>query len=217
MAIAQFNVDDYQACNEVRARLLIDDASQLLQNKCVLELAACKGQFTSILARYARSVTAVEANADYISQIDIPNVTLINGDAHHCIWELEKDAYDVVFCAGFIYHTAHPLFLLEGMAYLNPRNILIDSLDPGIAPNGITIRNVAGGVNKSYNRYNELPDCGLALVPGRNLISLAMSQLGYRLRESVDKSAVEEGNNDYLRAWKASTSIWYERNTTHDH
>lgn len=217
MTTSQFNVDEYQACNEVRAKLLIDDFSHLLKDRNVLELAACKGQFTTLISGYAARVTAVEANKEFISEIDLPNVELVNEDAHHCLWNLEKNKFDVVFCAGFIYHTAHPLFLLEGIAFLNPKHVLIDSLDPDIDPNGITIRNVSAGVNNSYNRYNVYPDCGLALVPGRNLITLAMNQLGYRQLTSLDKEGIAPGTNDYLRAWKKSTSIWYERITGNDH
>ena len=37
---------------------------------------------------------------------------------------------DVIICAGVLYHSAHPFWILEGIAHLAPRLVLIDTLNP---------------------------------------------------------------------------------------
>src|SRR5687767_9482620 len=76
--------------------------------KDVLECGCGGGQHTSLVATYARSVTAVDLNTSDIARQrnqGLSNVTFIEADI--ATMNLGQQ-YDVVFCIGVIHHTDDP-------------------------------------------------------------------------------------------------------------
>lgn len=207
-----FSVASFDEAYPLRSKILLEDHCEFLENKKVLELAACKGGFTKTIASLADQVVAIEVKEEFAKEIQFPNVKVIIDDIHQCIWAMKSENFDVAICAGFLYQTAHPFYVLEGIANLDPRYVLIDTLDFNVEKNALDVR-ILNNINSAYNRYNWKPDCHLTLTPGKNMIGLAMDRLGYAVSVEIDKSQVPDTISDYVTSWKQSTSIWFEKKT----
>jgi 2-polyprenyl-3-methyl-5-hydroxy-6-metoxy-1,4-benzoquinol methylase len=125
---------DYRAALPERRRRLIDEQRDLLTGRTVLELGPHTGGLTARIARYAKRITAIEGNRHAVEVLARrlgTRVQIVQGDLHRELWRRRRGAYDVIVCAGVLYHSAHPFWILEGIARLAPRLMLIDTLNPG--------------------------------------------------------------------------------------
>ena len=200
-----------------RRRALVERDPDRFRGRRVLDLAAHVGDLTSAIAGLAAEVVALEGNPACVEvlyeRFDGTNVTVVEADVHRALWKFEPDRFDLVFCAGFLYHTAHPFYVLEGIARLRPSTVLIDTLNADVPPASISIVEEKE-LNRYNYRYNTEPDCGFSLVLGDALIDATMARLGYRIAGRIEKGDLTlpaEKDNDYFRRWKASLSAWYER------
>lgn len=195
---------------------MVDAASVRFRDALVLDLAAHTGDLTAPIAALAREVVAVERNPACVrllrERFAGSNVTIRESDVHRALWDLEPGAFDVVFCAGFLYHSAHPFMVLEGIARLRPRTVLIDTLNDDVPPLSLSIVEERE-LNRYNYRYSEEPDCGLSLVLGSGMVDGVMARLGYGVAERVEKEDLEipaEKDSDYFHRWKQSLSCWYD-------
>lgn len=205
---------DHAHATPVRRRHLIDDCAAWLRGKSVLELGAHTGGLTESILGHAASVTAIENNPRCVAHLRDrfgDRLTVIEGDMHHELWRIKPHRFEVVVCAGVLYHSAHPFLLLEAMAYLAPQRILIDTLNHGVDELRVVVPHM---INSCNYRYNQRPDCGFSLVLGDRLIEQAMTTLGYTRKLDVDKRSATiapELDSAYFREWKNSFAAWFHR------
>ncbi|WP_394541281.1 methyltransferase domain-containing protein [Lysobacter enzymogenes] len=205
---------DHTHATPVRRHWLIDTQAERLRGARVLELGAHTGGLTEALLAHAAQVTAVENNPRCVRHLRErfgERLDLVAGDMHHVLWDLGQDRFDVVVCAGVLYHSAHPFLLLEAMAHLRPRAILVDTLDDGVAELRAVVPNL---VNSCNYRYNRRPDCGYSLVLGERLIAGAMARLGYAAMQRIDTAAATiapQRDSAYFQQWRRSLSAWFLR------
>lgn len=204
---------DYRAALPERRRRLVDDQRDLLIGRTVLELGPHTGGLTSGIVRYANRTTVVEANRRAIEILAGRlghRIHIVTGDLHRELWRRRPGSYDVIVCAGVLYHSAHPFWILEGMAALAPRLILIDTLNPG-RRTGLGVAPEPGRLN---HRHGRGPDSGVTLNLGDDAIDYALDRLGYHRLRTIAKTAprgTRRGESAYLRAWRRSLSAWYAR------
>lgn len=203
---------DHAHATPVRRRCLIDDYAAWFRGKSVLELGAHTGGLTESIVAYAASATAVENNPRCVPHLRErfgDRLQIVAGDMHHALWEFRPRTFDVVVCAGVLYHSASPFLLLEAMAYLAPERILIDTLNEGVSDVQAVVPHM---VNSCNYRYNRRPDCGFSVVLGDRLIVQAMEKLGYGDIAPVRKASATiapELDSAYFRQWKNSFSAWF--------
>jgi hypothetical protein len=204
---------DYRAALPERRRRLIDEQRDLLAGRAVLELGPHTGGLTSGLVRYARKTTVIESNPRAVEVLErrlAGRIQVVVGDLHRELWRRRPGAWDVIVCAGVVYHSAHPFWILEGMAYLAPRLILVDTLNPG-RRTGVAVAPQPGLLN---HRHPRGPDCGVVLNLGDDAIDFALARLGYRRLRTIAKPVPRPAPADdsaYVRQWRRSLSAWYER------
>ena len=201
-------------CELMRKKILIDNFIHEFEGRRVLELGPNAGAFSSTLAEYASELTVIENNEKCIPFLKerLPShVKILQEDIHHYLWKLKPGDYDVIVCAGVLYHSASPFYILEAMAYLKPKKILIDSL---LAPDGSDVAlSLMYPVNVNNYRYNAFPDSRMAILLGENMIDRAMRNLGYTEPLAISKSECElpvDKSSKYFDRWKVSYSKWWK-------
>ena len=200
-------------CEPQRKKILIDDFIHEFEGKKVLELGPNAGAFSATLAEYASELTVIENNEKCIPFLKerLPeNVKIFKEDIHHYLWKLKPGEFDVIVCAGVLYHSASPFFILEALAFLKPKKILIDSL---LAPDGSDVAlSLMYPVNDKNYRYNEYPDSRAAVLLSENMIDRAMRNLGFTSPLTISKSECElpvDKSSKYFDRWKTSYSKWW--------
>lgn len=209
-----FEKQDHADATPARRQRLIDDFEELFRGSSVLELGAHTGGLTQSIVGYAKSITVIENNPHCIPVLEAKfsgSVELVHDDMHHALWRLPRRRFDLVVCAGVLYHSAHPFSLLEAMAYLEPRLILIDTMNHGVDDVRVVPTVMTNSLNYRYNRY---PDCGFSIVLGDTVIEGAMSRLGYKDMERIAKDTVSiapDRDSEYFRAWRRGFAAWFRR------
>ena len=205
---------DHTQATPVRRHWLIERQAERLRGRRVLELGAHTGGLTEGLLAHAAEVTALEHNPRCVRRLRErfgERLRILAGDMHHALWELPPGRFDVVVCAGVLYHSAHPFLLLEAMAQLRPQAILLDTLDDGVAGLRAVVPNL---VNSCNYRYNQRPDCGYSVVLGADLIAGALARLGYGSMQRIDTaqaSIAAQHDSAYFQQWRRSLSAWFLR------
>lgn len=205
---------DHSHATPLRRHWLIDAQAARFRGRSVLELGAHTGGLTESLLAHAAEVVAVENNPRCVRRLHErfgQRLQVVAGDMHHALWKLPQGRFDVVVCAGVLYHSAHPFLLLEAMAWLRPHAILIDTLDDGIDGLRAVVPNL---VNSCNYRYNRRPDCGYSVVLGQALVAGAMARLGYGAMQRIDTSRATiapERDSAYFQQWRRSLSAWFLR------
>jgi 2-polyprenyl-3-methyl-5-hydroxy-6-metoxy-1,4-benzoquinol methylase len=209
-----FEMQDHADATPARRQRLIDDFEGLFRGSAVLELGAHIGGLTQSIVRYAKSVTVLENNPRCIPVLEAKfsgQVDLVHDDMHRALWRLPRRGFDLIVCAGVLYHSAHPFWLLEAMAQLEPRLILIDTMNHGV--DGVRV--VSKVMTNSLNyRYNNSPDCGFSMVLGDTLIEGAMGRLGYKHMERIAKDTVPiapDRDSEFFRDWRGGFAAWFRR------
>lgn len=204
---------DFLDCALVRRHALIDDYASWLKGKSVLELGSHVGINSAGIFRFTKNLVMIENNplcVKILKKIFGKKVKVIEGDVHHELWKLKPGSFDVVICAGILYHSAYPHFMLEGIARLRPKRLLMDSL---LAPDGKLIALFhADVVNKSNYRYNHGPDCASAIMLGEVAIDTALRNLNFTDPKTVSKSGLslpDDQDSTYFQLWKSCYSKWW--------
>jgi 16S rRNA G966 N2-methylase RsmD len=128
-----------------RYRALIEWNREIIKGSRVLDLASHDGRWSfAAVNAGAESAVGIEAREHLVKAAD-ENVRsyglagkfrFIQADvfAHlDFLAEHPEHKFDVVFCFGFLYHTVHHMLLLNKIAKLKPRHLIVDtklSLNP---------------------------------------------------------------------------------------
>lgn len=200
---------------ELRRKRLFEGAKGIFPGARVLEIAPNHCLFTEeILLQGAAHVTLVEydkTQGEVIRKFyaDHPKVSVVIEDIHTYL--AGKNSFDVIVCAGFLYHTPHPLWILEGMARLHPKFILIDTAisrgpSPEIYPES---SNLPG-----YRQSGSEKVCGLSLRLPKSIYLEAMQGLGFVPHLQIDQSpgdvsGLTQEQAGIVLGWSRTLSSWF--------
>ncbi len=122
---------------EHRHRIMIELNRDLLKGARVLDLASHDGRWShAALDAGAAHVTGVEARAGLIANAEAnlsaygvskDRYRFMEGDCLASLMRFEPGQFDVIFCFGFLYHTLEHFKILQSMARLAPKTMIIDS------------------------------------------------------------------------------------------
>ena len=126
-----------------RYRAIIEANHSIIKNCSVLDIASHDGRWSLAAnkagARHVLGIEAREHLVEYaraaMGEYGISNdeVQFVLGDVFEQLDRLEPEKFDTVFCLGFFYHTVHHMLLLNKIARLRPKHIIMDTcidLDP---------------------------------------------------------------------------------------
>lgn len=204
---------------ELRKDRLFAGADDMISGARVLEIAPNHCLFTEeLLRKEAAHVTLVEYDRPQGEVIratyeDHPRVTVVIEDIHTFLIS-EKTSFDVVVCAGFLYHTPHPLWILEGIARLRPKHILIDTaISRGPTPEVYPESSNIPGFRQSGSEKT----CGLSLRLPKSIYLDALKALGYLPSLPVDQSpgdvtGLTPEQAGIVLGWSRTFSCWLSQN-----
>jgi Methyltransferase domain len=122
---------------EYRYRALIERNRKLIHGQRVLDLGSHDGRWMlAALDAGARHAVGIEGRQELVDRARLTfreyrvpedRYELIVGDCLTRLAELDRGAFDTVFCFGFLYHTLHQYDLLDAITALEPSTLLIDS------------------------------------------------------------------------------------------
>lgn len=203
---------------ELRRKRLFENAGDILTGARVLEVAPNHCLFTEELLRLgAAHVTLVEfdqAQGEVIRDFYRGNsqVTVAIEDIHLHLFHSDAPV-DVVVCAGLLYHTPHPLWILEGIARLKPKHVLLDTATsrgtaPEIYPEPTNL--------PGHRQYHSQETCGMALRLPKAVYHEAMKNLGYAPGLPIDQTPADVSQLTPEQAgivlgWSGTLSTWYRR------
>ena len=206
----------------VRAEALFAPYQEMIRGKRLLEIAPFDGWFTDYLFRTgARHLTLVEANPAAVSllqqrfedQLKARRLELRLADVHLELGKLEGQVFDTIVCVGFLYHSLHPAWCLEGMASLGAKHILIETFDCNLEF-GDEVPNVPGN---AFSNRRFIP--GTLKLP-RDVIVNWMKLLGYapvaevkrgHLTNVPEELGLVGSHASYFQAWLQEYALWFER------
>lgn len=124
-----------------RHRALIQENASTLAGKRVLDLASHDGRWSlAALKGGAASVVGIEARAQLVEKaeanmrhygVPLEQFHFVCGDVFTEINRLSVGSFDIIFCLGFLYHTIHHMWLLQNLARLQPKYLILDTrIDP---------------------------------------------------------------------------------------
>jgi len=173
-----------------RYRALIESNAAIIDHRSVLDIASHDGRWS--FAAYkagARHVLGIEARQHLVKlaqenlrEYGVPGgaIHFLLGDVFVELDRIEPGTIETVFCFGFLYHTVHHMLLLNKIARLEPKYVILDtkvSLDPRSI---IEIRRESvedessGAVPEAGD-----PRCTVIGVPSRQAIELMLSAAGF--------------------------------------
>lgn len=199
-------------------------AADVYENKKVLELAPFMGWFAEQLNKHTEQLDLIELHPKavehlleiFAKEISSKKVNVFESDIHHKIYQLEP-IYNFISCCGFLYHSPHPFWVMEGMAKLKPQYILIDNF---CGDQDVFLKD-AGSINQYGMRQSRQPTVPYNLVISKEVLVMSMKKLGYEPDVEVDKSiySVEHLSlpaqyTEMFEMWKKnSVSIWFKKST----
>ena len=215
--LAEYDVilqeQEFRASLPARVKALIKDHTILFKDQSVLEIGALTGDMSIEISKHARDLIMVENNYWAIKELKKQRFNckskIIEEDIHDYLKHPDIDI-DVIVCCGFIYHTAHPFWILEQIAKIQPQAILIDTLDAQLGATQVAITEER--VNCANHRQNHSVDCGFSMQINFNIIEEAMRNLGYAKCLTIDKrdsTLAGKARGNYFKNWKNSNSKWF--------
>lgn len=190
-----------------------------IKNKNVLELAPYNGWFSVKLKELVARLDLIELHQPAVDVLlkrfkqDIfeKKINVYAEDIHLKLHQLAP-VYDVILCCGFLYHTPHPFWILEGLAKLKPEFILIDTYCVG---NNIQLKD-AGRINDLGMRQSSNRSVTFNLNISQDILIKSMRDLGYELFQPIAVKTTEIGFDlpapyfDLFSFWKNNTfAAWF--------
>lgn len=174
-----------------RYRALIEWNREIIQGSRVLDLASHDGRWSFAAVKAGAElavgiearehlVKAAEENAQSYGLAGKLRFTQADVFAHlDFLAEHPEHRFDVVFCFGFFYHTAHHMLLLNKIAKLKPRYLIVDTrvcLNPE-AVIELHWENVADESSAAVPEAGEVH--AIAGVPSKRALDLMLSAAGF--------------------------------------
>lgn len=190
---------------------LLQQHPAIFQGARVLDLGANAGFWTlRALAAGASHVTAVEARDLHIAQaqpvfgqahVSAEQVRLIQANFHDLEWN-DLKSMDLVLLLGILYHVMKPFELLERVAALRPKLIIIDT----------KISRSPESIFEIYHEELDDPrmaaDYPLVAVPGSRAVQDMMNVLGYRCDVLQPQFTSWEGCEDFAGGDRPAYWCW---------
>jgi len=173
-----------------RYRALIESNSALINDKSVLDIASHDGRWSFAAHKAgARHVLGIEAREHLVKlaqenlrEYGVPwgAIHFLLGDVFVQLDRIEPGTIETVLCFGFFYHTLHHMLLLNKIAQLKPKYLILDtgvSLDPRciveVRRESVDVES-AGAVSDAGNpRYTVIG------FPSRQAMELMLSAAGF--------------------------------------
>jgi len=209
---------------DLRWKCLFEPFKQIIAGKNVLELAPSDGWFTRrFLDALPSELHVVELNSSAVDvltgplfshEIDAGILKVHHADGHLKIYQFDPGQFAVVICAGFLYHTPHTLWVIEGMARLNPEYIFIETFDQevGFFPEIINERGMRQSDHQCVPMHLGVP---------KSLLLDWMKSLEYEIFSEIDTTSAAlpsefPTDNDawartYFNRWKNEYAIWFRK------
>jgi 2-polyprenyl-3-methyl-5-hydroxy-6-metoxy-1,4-benzoquinol methylase len=174
-----------------RYRALIEPNGEIIRGKSILDIASHDGRWSFAACKSgARYVLGIEAR-DHLIKNSLENmraygvpegqVEFIMGDVFTRLDELEPGRFDTIFCLGFFYHTMHHMLLLNKIARLRPKHLVLDTCID-VDPDSIV---VLQSEKVAHESAGAVPDSGdperlLVGCPTRSALELMLASAGFR-------------------------------------
>jgi SAM-dependent methyltransferase len=189
----EFDSDYYLEVNRARERVLARVLPPLVAGlglKTAVDVGAGVGYFTGYLAGLGLQVTAVEGRAGNVEALRrrLPEAAAVVADAEE-LHHLELGRFDLVFCAGLLYHLENPFRAVRNLHRLCAKVCLIESrVHWATDPVALCIREGAGASQALR---------GYALLPSRRCLVTMLHGAGFAHVYSV---AFEDAHQELSRA-----------------
>lgn len=192
-----------------RHRLFMEPNRELFRDKRVIDVASHDGRWSfAALAAGAKFVLGIEARSAQVEdanetfehyQIAPQRYAFVCGDVHDELAKLAAsgEKFDVALILGFLYHTARQYEILQAVAAMECRHVIVDTM---------VVRNSTKPVLKLFfentcserNIYVPGRASALASRPSITAMQYFLAEFGYRTETLVPPSPMpRRGANDY--------------------
>lgn len=212
-----------ESLHKLRWDFLFKNNYSEFSEKRILELAPFDGWFTKEFLNLNPSyIEVVELNPSAVETLkkrfEQPiiqkKLSVINKDVHMRLFEYSAYEFDTIVCTGLLYHSPHPLWILEGMARIKPKNIFIETFHYDL------MSLIPEPLNLPGMRQSTHPCLPFSMgLPVSTLIDV-MEHLGYkalRHQKNGDLISISDfkfENSDlekYFSQWLLEYSIWFSK------
>lgn len=217
--------------HRIRAKTIFSAESLVaVKNRTILEIGPHDGWFSrAMLDLGAAKVHAVEFDSAVVERLNrcfAPEIAsgrmiVTNADIHHELFRLSPGSCDTIVCAGFLYHTPHFFWILEGMAYLDPEHIFVEtSVVDWQAQDEVEFARLlcSEEINSPGERQTGRPAVPYKFATTRDTLLRSFELLGYVPMHEVNKKKVtlsrlrSSAIKHYMHHWKNHQySVWLKR------
>jgi len=173
-----------------RYRAIIEPNAAIIRGKSVLDIASHDGRWSLAAHKAgARYVLGIEAREHLVQnarqnlreyQVPEEQVRFVRGDVFEELDRLEPSTFDTIFCLGFLYHTMHHMLLLNKIARLRPRHLVLDTC-VDLDPDSIVVLQPERVAHESAGAVPDAGDDQWVLVgsPTKSALELMLSRAGF--------------------------------------
>ena len=173
-----------------RYRAIIEPNDAIIRGKAILDIASHDGRWSLAAHKAgARYVLGIEAREHLVQnsqqnmreyQVPEDQLQFLNGDVFEELDRLEPDTFDTIFCLGFFYHTMHHMLLLNKIARLRPKHLVLDT-NVDLDPDSFVILQSEPVAHESAGAVPDAGDKEWLLVgtPTRSALELMLSSAGF--------------------------------------
>lgn len=116
---------------------LIENNIEIIKGRSILDIASHDGRWSfAAIKNGASHVLGIEGRKELVEssytnmqKYGIPKekYSFIVGDIFQEIKKIKSNTIDTVFCFGYFYHTMNHMFLLDEIARLSPKHLILDT------------------------------------------------------------------------------------------
>jgi len=175
-----------------RYHALIGANLDCIQNCSVLDLGSHDGRWSfAALKAGADQVLGIEARSDFHARAienfqaySIPegSFSFVLGDVFKQLPEVSPGSIDTVFCFGVLYCTTYHQLLLELIANLKPKNLVLDTFVSMLPDSVIELRVVETNGDILASSSGAMLRTLLLGYPSRRAIELMLKNAGFRFQ-----------------------------------
>jgi 2-polyprenyl-3-methyl-5-hydroxy-6-metoxy-1,4-benzoquinol methylase len=155
------------------------DRLSIVRDKSVLEIGPYLGSHTQLITQHEpKSLTLVEASTTATIHLikEYPQYVVVNNDIFNFLQN--KNHFEIVVCAGVLYHFHSPLYLLEMIANnCDPDYVIIES----VMGSRLTINEEKDNTDGQRYTLGGWKSAKISIRFYPEIIKQAMNNLGYRL------------------------------------
>jgi 2-polyprenyl-3-methyl-5-hydroxy-6-metoxy-1,4-benzoquinol methylase len=210
-----------------RYAAIIEPNLDIVRGKTILDIASHDGRWSlAAMKAGARFVLGIEAREHLVKnarenlrEYGVPEAgfEFLQGDVFEMIGRIEPDRIDTVFCLGFFYHTMYHMLLLNQIARLRPKHLILDTcIDKD--PDAIIALQYEGVADETAGAVADEGDQARLLVgsPTKKALEMMLESTGFSCRY-IDWSKLGVKNWQNLKEYHEGlrVTVVAERQTTH--